>query len=42
MVLIEREFLPVLDSIRSGLPQLRALVVLDDDPGERRRRGPAS
>jgi long-chain acyl-CoA synthetase len=31
VVLIEREFLPVLDSIRSGLPQLRALVVLGEE-----------
>jgi long-chain acyl-CoA synthetase len=32
MVIVEREFLPVLDSIRAALPQLRALVVLGDDP----------
>jgi long-chain acyl-CoA synthetase len=32
VVIVEREFLPVLDSIRAGLPQLRALVVLGDDP----------
>jgi long-chain acyl-CoA synthetase len=33
VVIAEREFLPVLDSIRARLPQLRALVVLgDDDP----------
>ena len=34
VVIVEREFLPVLDSIRAGLPQLRALVVLglDVDP----------
>ena len=32
VVIAEREFLPVLDSIRAGLPQLRALVVLGDDP----------
>jgi long-chain acyl-CoA synthetase len=31
VVLAEREFLPVLDSIRARLPQLRALVVFDDD-----------
>jgi long-chain acyl-CoA synthetase len=31
VVIIEREFLPVLDSIRAGLPQLRALVVLGGD-----------
>ena len=35
VVIIEPEFLPVLDSIRGGLPQLRALVVL----GRRRPRG---
>jgi long-chain acyl-CoA synthetase len=35
VVIIEREFLPVLDSIRAELPQLRALVVLGgDSPGE--------
>jgi long-chain acyl-CoA synthetase len=32
VMIVEREFLPVLDSIRAGLPQLRALVVLGDDP----------
>ena len=32
VVIAEREFLPVLDSIRAGLPQLRALVVLGDGP----------
>ena len=33
VVLLEREFLPVLESIRAALPRLRALVVLgDDDP----------
>ena len=32
VVIVEREFLPVLDSIRAGLPQLRALVVLGDGP----------
>src|ERR1700761_6700475 len=32
VVLIEPEFLPVLDAVKSGLPQLRALVVLDDTP----------
>jgi long-chain acyl-CoA synthetase len=33
VVLLEREFLPVLESIRARLPQLRALVLLDgDDP----------
>jgi long-chain acyl-CoA synthetase len=31
VLLIEREFMPVLDSIRSGLPRLRAVVVLDDE-----------
>jgi len=30
IVLIEREFLPVLDSIQAALPQLRAVVLLDD------------
>src|ERR1700761_8563730 len=34
VVIIEREFLPVLDSIRSRLPPLRALVVLGDDPAD--------
>ena len=33
VVIVEREFLPVLDSIQDRLPQLRALVVLGDDPG---------
>ncbi len=32
VVIIEREFLSVLDAIRAQLPQLRALVVLGDDP----------
>ena len=32
VVLIEPEFLPVLDSVKSELPQLRALVVLDEAP----------
>jgi long-chain acyl-CoA synthetase len=32
VVIVEREFLPVLDSIRAGLPPLRALVILGDDP----------
>jgi long-chain acyl-CoA synthetase len=31
VVFLEREFLPVLESIRAGLPRLRALVVLGDD-----------
>jgi long-chain acyl-CoA synthetase len=31
VVLVEREFLPVLNAIRAGLPRLRALVVLGDD-----------
>jgi long-chain acyl-CoA synthetase len=31
VILLEREFLPVLESIRAALPRLRALVVLDDD-----------
>jgi long-chain acyl-CoA synthetase len=36
VVILEREFLPVLDSILAGLPHLRALVVLgDDDAGAR-------
>jgi long-chain acyl-CoA synthetase len=34
VVIAEREFLPVLDSIRARLPQLRALVVLGDDDEE--------
>ncbi|HEY0933807.1 MAG TPA: AMP-binding protein [Trebonia sp.] len=34
VVIIEREFLPVLDSVRAGLPPLRALVVLGDDPAD--------
>ena len=32
VVIIEPEFLPVLDSVKSELPQLRALVVLDEAP----------
>jgi long-chain acyl-CoA synthetase len=32
VVIVEREFLPVLDSIRAKLPMLRALVVLGDAP----------
>ncbi|HEY6493786.1 MAG TPA: AMP-binding protein [Trebonia sp.] len=32
MVIVEREFLPVLDSIRARLPRLRAVVILGDDP----------
>jgi long-chain acyl-CoA synthetase len=32
VVLVEREFLPVLGSVRHLLPKLRALVVLDDAP----------
>ncbi|HVT67607.1 MAG TPA: AMP-binding protein [Trebonia sp.] len=32
VVLLEREFLPVLDSIQARLPNLRALILLDDDP----------
>jgi long-chain acyl-CoA synthetase len=31
VVVVEREFLPVLGSIRAALPQLRAIVVLGDD-----------
>jgi long-chain acyl-CoA synthetase len=31
VVIVEREFLPVLDAIRAGLPRLRALVVIGDD-----------
>jgi long-chain acyl-CoA synthetase len=31
VILLEREFLPVLDSIRAGLPRLRAIVLLGDD-----------
>ena len=34
VVLAEREFLPVLDSIRARLPQLRALVVFGDDDAD--------
>src|SRR3984885_153362 len=34
VVLTEREFLPVLDSIRARLPQLRALVVFGDDDAD--------
>jgi len=34
VVIAEREFLPVLDSIRARLPHLRALVVLGDDDQE--------
>jgi long-chain acyl-CoA synthetase len=32
VILLEPEFLPVLESIRARLPQLRALVVLAEDP----------
>jgi long-chain acyl-CoA synthetase len=32
VVILEREFLPVLESIRARLPLLRALVVLGDEP----------
>jgi len=32
VMIVEREFLPVLNSIRASLPQLRALVVVDDGP----------
>jgi long-chain acyl-CoA synthetase len=32
VVIVEREFLPLLDSIRASLPRLRALVVIGDDP----------
>src|ERR1700761_3361512 len=32
VVLIEREFLPVLESIQAGLPLLRAVVVFGDEP----------
>jgi long-chain acyl-CoA synthetase len=32
IVILEREFLPVLESIRARLPRLRALVVLGDHP----------
>jgi long-chain acyl-CoA synthetase len=32
VVLLEREFLPVLESIRSRLPLLRAIIVLGGDP----------
>ncbi len=31
VVIVEREFLPVLDSIQGRLPQLRAVVVLGDE-----------
>jgi long-chain acyl-CoA synthetase len=31
VVIVEREFLPVLDSVQDRLPQLRAVVVLGDD-----------
>jgi long-chain acyl-CoA synthetase len=34
VILLEREFLPVLESIRARLPQLRALVVLGDESGD--------
>ncbi len=34
VVIAEREFLPVIDSIRARLPQLRVLVVLGDDGAE--------
>jgi long-chain acyl-CoA synthetase len=32
VIILEREFLSVLESIRGQLPQLRAVVVLDDEP----------
>jgi long-chain acyl-CoA synthetase len=35
VMIVEREFLPVLDSICARLPQLRALVILGDDPAAR-------
>jgi long-chain acyl-CoA synthetase len=34
VVIVEREFLPVLDAIRARLPHLRALVVLGDDDAD--------
>jgi long-subunit acyl-CoA synthetase (AMP-forming) len=33
VVIVEREFLPVLDSVQDRLPQLRAVVVLGDEIG---------
>jgi long-chain acyl-CoA synthetase len=36
VVLIEREFLPVLESVQAGLPQLRAVIVLGGDDGAAR------
>jgi long-chain acyl-CoA synthetase len=43
VVVVEREFLPVLESIQDRLPQLRAVVVLSDDPavGGAGEAGPA-
>jgi len=42
VVIAEREFLPVVDSIRASLPHLRALIVLgDDEPGEIQADGAA-
>jgi long-chain acyl-CoA synthetase len=32
VVIVEREFLPVLDSVQDRLPRLRAVVVIGDDP----------
>jgi len=34
VVIVEREFLPVLESVRDRLPQLRAVVVLGDDTAQ--------
>lgn len=42
VVAVEREFLPVLDSIAGRLPNLRAVVVLDDDLASDPATGPAS
>jgi fatty-acyl-CoA synthase len=33
VVLVNRDFLPVLDSIRAGLPGIRRCLLLDDEPG---------
>ncbi len=34
VLLVNREFLPLLDAIRDHVPGLRALVLIDDEPGD--------
>ena len=41
VVIIEREFLPVLDSVQAELPLLRAVIVLGEDEGEGEAAGAA-